>query len=267
MLALALLHLGCAKIGSATSLPDTASGDCWQALTLPTLSADPANSRWDAPSVSGGCTADSFIVESNGIPSYEYVDMTPNGLQEQDHVYEVPLEPRMLSSPQDIPLLGQVGFAVNGMPLFGPNEAQFPDPYGDPVYNSIVDRCLGHTAQQGLYHYHALVVACVRADLDVGEDEPDPVIGFAGDGLPIYGPRGCADAACSEVVEYESSWQQTGDPSTYAWDNHVYQERGGDQYLDRCNGHTGPDGDYHYHATASFPYILGCYAAEPAAGF
>lgn len=24
----------------------------------------------------------------------------------------------------------------------------------------------------------------------------------------------------------------------------------------------GPNGDYHYHATDTFPYILGCYAGE-----
>ena len=43
------------------------------------------------------------------------------------------------------------------------------------------------------------------------------------------------------------------------WDNYEYQ--GGDEptILDQCNGHVGPAGDYHYHATASFPYILGCY--------
>jgi hypothetical protein len=29
--------------------------------------------------------------------------------------------------------------------------------------------------------------------------------------------------------------------------------------LDECNGRFGPDGTYRYHATATFPYILGCY--------
>ena len=40
--------------------------------------------------------------------------------------------------------------------------------------------------------------------------------------------------------------------------------------LDACNGHFGPtpdhpEGVYHYHATARFPYLLGCYAGVPTA--
>ena len=38
--------------------------------------------------------------------------------------------------------------------------------------------------------------------------------------------------------------------------------------LDECNGHTTatpdfPDGIYHYHVTATFPYISGCYRGTP----
>jgi hypothetical protein len=64
------------------------------------------------------------------------------------------------------------------------------------------------------------------------------------------------------VIEFESAWEQTGDPSTYAWENHEYVEKGGEQYLDQCNGRTQPDGSYGYHATATFPYILGCYVGS-----
>ena len=39
--------------------------------------------------------------------------------------------------------------------------------------------------------------------------------------------------------------------------------RGAPAYLDECNGHVGPSGDYHYHTTATFPYILGCYRGTP----
>jgi hypothetical protein len=41
-------------------------------------------------------------------------------------------------------------------------------------------------------------------------------------------------------------------------------EKTGDQYLDQCNGRVQPDGTYGYHATSSFPYILGCYVGTPA---
>jgi hypothetical protein len=71
---------------------------------------------------------------------------------------------------------------------------------------------------------------------------------------------GCLDAECTEIVEFESGWVQTGDPSTYAWDAHEYQGGNEPTILDQCNGHVGPGGDYHYHATATFPYVLGCYS-------
>ena len=32
--------------------------------------------------------------------------------------------------------------------------------WGDPVYNGLMDACLGHTSQQE-YHYHALLVKCL----------------------------------------------------------------------------------------------------------
>ena len=35
--------------------------------------------------------------------------------------------------------------------------------------------------------------------------------------------------------------------------------------LDECNGRVGPDGTYRYHATKTFPYILGCYKGTPTA--
>lgn len=50
---------------------------------------------------------------------------------------------------------------------------------------------------------------------------------------------------------------------TYAWDNNEYRAKSGSQFLDRCNGHYGPAGDYHYHATETFPYVLGCYRGTP----
>ena len=45
----------------------------------------------------------------------------------------------------------------------------------------------------------------------------------------------------------------------YAWDSHRYVEKEGVEWLDECNGRIGPDGTYRYHATLTFPYILGCY--------
>lgn len=230
---------------------------------FPAVSPDPANAEYEDPYLNAYCTSTELIVEANGIPGYEFQELTPNGLAAQDYEWHIPLEPTELATPESIPLLGAAGIAINGLPIYGPNEGPFPDPYGDPVYNGIMDFCMGHTGGAADYHYHALLVECLTALAD--EAEPDPVIGYSFDGYPIYGPRGCVDAECTEIVEHQSGWEVTGDPTTYAWDNYTYVEKSDPIYMDECNGHVGPDGDYHYHATAGFPYILGCYHGEPTA--
>ena len=225
---------------------------------FPTYAADPANGAYPDPFTHVYCEGDEVVVEANGIPNYEFVQITPNPLAAQGHEFRFPRHPEVAAQPTEIPFLGTTGVAVNGIPLYGPNEGPFPDPFGDPVYNGIVDFCEGHTAMVGDYHYHAILVECLRA-ADV-PGQPSPIVAYALDGFPIYGPQGCMDAACEDVVEYESGWVQTGDPTTEAWDNYAYQGENGPTTLDQCNGHVGPKGDYHYHATSGFPYLLGCYA-------
>jgi hypothetical protein len=234
--------------------------DCPQSADFVSVSAHPANSAYPDPFLSVSCDDDTLVVQSNGIPTYEYVDMTPNGLSAVDYTWEIPANPALAAAPTDIPLLGTAAFTVAGLPIFGPNEAAQPDPYGDPVYNGIVDACLGHTGQGGSYHHHALLVSCVLSA--VADDAPDMVVGYALDGFAIHGPVGCVDTECGQTATYESGWVQTGDPTTYAWDNHEYQQSDDPTVLDQCNGHTGPGGDYHYHATESFPYILGCFSGS-----
>lgn len=236
--------------------PDAGTGDCLASLFIEP-DADPANSAYDDPMLAARCEGGELIVESNGIIGYEFQAMTPNPMTAQDYEWRVPLEPTWSETVTSVPLLGDIGFSVTGLPLYGPNEGAMPDPYGDPVYNSIVDWCLGHTGLGGTYHLHAMLVECI-VDV-VTEDAPSPIIGFALDGYPIYGPVACADADCTETIEVRSGWVQIGDPSTYAWDNHEYRASEDPAVLDQCNGRVGPDGQYRYHATETFPYILGCY--------
>ena len=268
-LAASLSLVACSSTGGDSS--------CDEAQTLLDLTfAAGAGPGYGAPELDGWCDGATFVVESNGIPHYTFVEITPNALTEADQRWEIPLNPAVAPAPTDIPLLGDVGFTVAGTVWYGPNEAERPDPYGDPVHNGITDGCTGHTAPQA-YHHHALQQECLVQE-NVGKAEPwtagdpdpnvaSPVIGWAGDGFPIHGPYGCADPACSAVVEYVSGWEQIGDPSTYAWDAHEYRASADATVLDQCNGHVGPGGDYHYHATSTFPYILGCFTGTPAADF
>jgi hypothetical protein len=263
------------SVGDDDTVGDDDSDLCWQAEAMLDLSQAPgAGAEYDPPELRAWCEGDLFIVESNGIPPFTFIPMTPNPLAAQEHRWEIPRVPTLAAAPVAIPLLGDIGFARNGLVSYGPNEGPFPDPYGDPIWNGLTDPCLGHTANA--YHFHALSERCLADDSLVAEPwtlaEPDgsaesPILGFAGDGFPILGRFECADLACSSVIALESGWVQTGDPTTYAWDNHEYVERKDATVLDACNGHVGPAGDYHYHATSTFPYILGCFAGTPGDGF
>jgi hypothetical protein len=243
------------------STPEPDVGDNCPDELFVVAAPDPANTEYPDPELAARCTETTLIVTSNAIIGYEYQAMTPNPLEAQDFEWEIPLIPTPLDAPVDVPLLGAVGFTRNGIPIYGPNEGPTPDPFGDPIHNAIVDWCLGHTGFDADYHYHAILAECVLQD-EPDATGPSPILGFALDGYPIYGPRACADADCTEIIEMQSGWVQTGDPTTYAWDNHEYRGVDSPTVLDRCNGRVGPDGQYAYHATEGFPYVLGCYHGE-----
>ena len=192
---------------------------------------------------------------------------------------------------------GAVAVSINGVPIFGPEDA----PGGDAVaaehgeYNE--DRqpielgiCHGHAAQGGTYHYHA-DGNCMHWHPEEGEsiendyDEStiqaiaqntydgnhSKVIGVAFDGYPIYGFWGYDDQM--NVVEMRSSYElKDGETGYNGIDDYKYTEGLG--HLDECNGHFGPTPDfpqgiYHYHSTMQngagemgFPYFLICYYGE-----
>lgn len=268
-------------------------GECGEDLFLDVASYAGPGSDYPMPEMSVTCTATTRVVTSNGIPHYTYQAMTPNGLSAQNFTWEVPLTPTDAAGVATIPCLGTVGFSINGIPIYGPNEGPFPDPYGDPIANDVMDWCQGHTGGAADYHYHGLSEECMNLADGSGAS---PVLGFALDGYPIYGPRGCVDEDCTEVVTFLSGWDSNnvekegctsntdcGDTYTcastmiggvatqacvfkdYAWAHHSYSEKEGVEFLDECNGRVGPDGTYRYHTTSTFPYILGCYRGEAAA--
>jgi hypothetical protein len=76
-----------------------------------------------------------------------------------------------------------------------------------------LDACCGHPQQSGVYHYHKYP-ACVKSPFSDDGKSHSPILGFAFDGFPLYGP-------------YESEGQQA-------------MELTGEQALDTCNGHSDP---------------------------
>ena len=205
--------------------------------------------------LSVSCDSDSINISSNGLTSFEFVQTTPNALQSHMYNWEIPLNATWSDITTDLPLLGAVGVAVDGLPLFGPNEAPQAD-YGDPDLDGLLDYCNGHTAQQGMYHYHA-APTCL---FDNYTGNVSLVVGYAFDGYPILAPYTCVDATCTAVREVQSSFQRTSDVRN-AWEANEYIAGSGD--LDECNGMVDANGNYAYYATNSFPYLLSCYHGEP----
>ena len=261
-----------------TSGTDAAANACPQAaLLLDVAKGQGAGAGYAKASLTGACTDTTFTMTSNGMPFYAYVSMTPNALTTVDHTYAIPRFPAIADKTTDVPLLGVAGFTVAGLPFYGPTEATQPanQIYGDPVYNGLMDGCFGHTSPQE-YHNHALTVKCLTAAAlavaqpwtlaEPSAKDPSPIIGWALDGFPVYGPNACLDADCKQVATMKSGWVKTGDPTTYAWKAYTYTAVPGDAtVLDSCNGRIGPDGTYRYHATTGFPYIIGCYKGTPSA--
>ena len=185
------------------------------------------------------------------------------------------------------PERGEIAFALNGVPIYGPEDG----PGGDAVasHHGVYEEdrqeiwlglCHGHSGPGGAYHYHA-DGNCMHWHPEEGETWLDyewpgnnttntssEVIGIAFDGYPIYGAFG--DIGNGTVAEMTSSYRlKPGETGYNGIDDYEYVEGLGD--LDVCNGHFGPtpdfpNGIYHYHSTMvngegdmGFPYFLICY--------
>ncbi|XP_071808822.1 uncharacterized protein [Asterias amurensis] len=173
-------------------------------------------------------TADGMhTITSNGVPDHvtpEYPRMgNPNDIETQSHLWTVPVNPSVADSNTALPM-GPIGVAINGIPLFNP----FTITGEDAVLTETFDSCDGHPDPKGVYHYHKQPASCVFTIVD---GEPSSIIGVALDGFPIYGP-----------IDENGNTLTSDD-------------------LDECHGRY-VNGEYRYHTTADFPYILGCFKGE-----
>lgn len=172
-----------------------------------------------------------FYVESNGIPDHPLM-VGIRAWQQQvplphkytgDNAWQLPLEP----VPAANPATTRNRF-LRGAIALAVN--------GVPIFNPLnnrgedafligeLDEYGGHCGRADDYHYH---IAPVHLEKDVGKGMP---IAYALDGYPIYG----------------------------------YTEPDGSAVngLDRFNGHEDADGNYHYHATKTYPYVNGGFHGE-----
>ena len=209
-----------------------------------------ANPDLADPQVSATCEDDTVTVSANGIPDFPYIATSPGVPEANDVDYVFPATPMVADEVTAIPIVGEVGVAINGVPIYGPTEGPGGDVKARP---GGFTECGGHNGPTG-YHYHLFDVtgsdACLFSESDI---EAAPVLfGYALDGYPIF----------SGNTRYTSSWFLSDESlfATDTWSAHTYSEGSGD--LDQCNGRFDEDGNYAYYTTEEFPYVLGCFRGE-----
>ncbi len=187
-----------------------------------------------SPLVKTRYDANYLYVESNAMPDHPMM-VGITAWQQQvpipqpysgDNAWRIPLHPK----PAENPLSAKSNFFRGAIALAA---------NGVPIFNPIkndgrtdtflageLDEYGGHGGRADDYHYH---IAPLHLQETLGPSLP---IAYALDGYPIYGLE-----------------EPDGSPV---------------ENLDRFNGHVGPDGDYHYHATKDYPYLNGGFHGEVA---
>ncbi len=184
-----------------------------------------------------------MIVHARNIPNHPTAQFpetlagtgrNPHYIQEQEATYYLPLNP--VRNPKAVAMdpananralpMGPTGIAINGVVFFNPFDAGMRDA------TDMMDCCCGHPSPDNRYHYHKYPVCVKSPFVDEGEGH-SPVIGWAFDGFPIYGP-------------YEAKGVMARD--------------GKDNPLNAFNVHYDEARGWHYHVTpGKFPYVIGGY--------
>jgi YHYH protein len=95
----------------------------------------------------------------------------------------------------------------------------------------MMDFCCGHPSPDNQYHYHKYPI-CINSPWADDGTAHSPVIGWAFDGFPIYGPYVSAGVMAKDAT--------------------------GDQALNEFNIHYDKDRGWHYQVTpGKFPHIIG----------
>ncbi|MDM4719050.1 YHYH protein [Micromonospora sp. WMMA1363] len=235
-------------------------------------------------------TADSRVIRANGLPNHQTGSFpnvnNPNTISAQTYEFQLPLRGTRADRATQLVLPQPFGIATNGV-LFDPLAAEWyrRDRTSGWTIEAIgpkatlgLDDNNAHVQPTGAYHYHGLPTAVLGNQGGAGHS---PLVGWAGDGFPIYARFGYTDPMdpTSGVAELTPSYRlRSGvraDGPGGAYDG-TYTEDfeyvAGHGPLDLANGRYGvtpeyPDGTYHYVLTESFPFIPRYFVGTVADGF
>ena len=266
----------------------TAAVLCRTAIDAPNASLGIRSvSRWT-------CAGGLRTLGGNGIPNHPADSFpnanNPNRLSAQTVAFSTTLRPGLPSgsgSRVRIP-----GYALNGVRfdpgtggrcasgVSGPNDCTLDrgagewviEALGQTSFNFGVDANNAHVQPDGAYHYHGVPEGMLSTRARAGQAMA--LVGWAGDGFPIYARFGHADPGASKsglrVMRSSYRLKSTPDPGRPAvgvvpmgtfMQDYSFAKGSGD--LDECNGRFGvtpefPKGIYHYYATDNYPYIQRC---------
>ena len=241
-------------------------------------------------------TADevSCLMTSNNIPNHDFNDSTARfatNTSEQSRTFSINRNPTFANQTSalgqrryDGITLGGVVFDLQSNGCYQPdanrtdadgntengqcansawklNPLEYSTKFGADLHNA-------HVQPDGTYHYHGNPKTLFD---DAPSGDGSPVIGFAADSFPIYGPY-IYDDSSGDYRKVVSGYTvkpgargartDTNPGGDY---NGVYEADwewtdAGD--LDECNGMTYK-GHYGYYVTDEFPYILNCFKGRP----
>jgi hypothetical protein len=252
------------------------------------------------------CYNDTAVwVKSEGMTVNMGQFLNPGAPSAQNYTFLLPRKPVEANVKTTSPLVGAIGVLTNGIPIYGLSNAHYYNgsnnngmgvgTWNVEVYLSegfVLDTAFGaHPQQQGAYHTHAKPY---RLFSSTASSVHSPLIGFAFDGYPVYGPYGYSDPNDStsaitrmktgfslrnitsrtslpyggtlNASQYGPEVSTTYPIGTYSEDYEWLSTNGGD--LDKYNGRfcftpEYPKGTYAYFVTINasgtpeYPYIIG----------
>jgi len=284
-----LLTFGVASLLNAQSNPIITS---W--IQNPTGQTNPSYTSLECNVQSVYYTGTNSYISASSIPGYVIGpwQANPNSPSDQNFVCKFPLTPAVNNGTKTNTGLGVVGLWKNGVGIFNAKDGKYWNNTTQQFVNGITyngwnrnalyfegisfDSCKGHPAPGGVYHHH-ITPKCLYNQFD--STNHSPLLGFAWDGYPIYGPytytntdgTGAIKRMTSSYVLTTTGTRNLG-PSVTTYprgsmcEDYVFTSGSGD--LDQYNGRYGatpeyPEGTYAYFVTIqsdgtpSYPFVLG----------
>jgi len=221
-------------------------------------------------------TVSDFYVKSSNLPDHNF---SVTNVLRQNFIFKITRTPAEALQKVSTPM-GPIGLAVNGVVFFDPRAIEKEIRNGvSYTINAVesheelgIDDGSGHPQEDGVYHYHS----DPRLMYEKDDTVHSPILGYAFDGFPIYGPYGFENVNGPSTIKImtssyrlKSALRSDGSvPNGRYIEDYEYVAGLGD--LDEHNGRfcatpEYPQGTYAYFITvdprdtdvAVYPYVVG----------